>query len=160
MAVFHSNTHPQALLGVLDGAVAEVLGREQVALRVDVSGCRHQASWLTDQIVLLGGGVVLLCMGDCAMFRLHCVSDFRADIWCDYKCLSEQILKRWLAVWRWIIHVASVRLLLIVRRSARLVLIFLHVLLHDFLLILNDIVVDCLLQRCLFKHSLTFFDTG
>ena len=33
-------------------------------------------------------------------------------------------------------------------------------LLHDFLLILNDIVVHCLLQRCLFKHSLTFFDTG
>ena len=50
--------------------------------------------------------------------------------------------------------------MLIVRRSARFVLIFLHMLLHDFLLIFNDIVVHCLLQRCLFKHSLTFFDTG
>ena len=160
MAFFHSDTHPQALLGVLDGAVAEVLRREQVALRVGVSGCRHQASWLAGQIVHPGCGVVLLCMGDCAMFRLHCVSDLRADIWCNYKCLSEQILKRWLTVWRWIIHVSGVHLLLIARRSARPVLIFLHVFLHDFLLILNDIIVHCLLQRCLFKHSLTFFDTG
>ena len=53
MAVFHSDTHLQALLRVLDGAVAEVLGREQVALRVDVAGRRHQATWLADQIVLL-----------------------------------------------------------------------------------------------------------
>ena len=115
LAIFQSDTHPQVLLRVLNGAVAEVLGREQVALRVDVSGRGRQASWLADQVVLLGGGVVLLCLLDCAMFRLHSISDFRADIWCDYKCLSEQILKRWLTVWRWKIHVSVIRLLLIAR---------------------------------------------
>ena len=39
-------------------------------------------------------------------------------------------------------------------------LLSLIMLLHDFLLVLNDVVVDCLLQRCLFQHSLTFFNIG